>query len=209
MDINILIAVASDFESAIRAWGTTWVSTEGVTLYGGWHNVFNGVAGLINIACMTGWFGIYVSKKKQDMLWPDMTWVFIVAYDIWNFCYTYNCLPTHSWYCGLALLLAPTVANFFWNKGGWIQNRANTLAIWCMFAQVFPMFQDESKFAVQSVNNPNVNLTVSIIALVANVLALGYIMYRAKKQHVNPWLQEVFKGTRDYEQAIARQEVAA
>ena len=120
-------------------------------------------------------------------------WVFIVAYDIWNFCYTYNCLPTHSWYCGLALLLAPTVANFFWNKGGWIQNRANTLAIWCMFAQVFPMFQDESKFAVQSVNNPNVNLTVSIIALVANVLALGYILYRAKKQHVNPWLQEVFK----------------
>jgi len=47
--INILIAVASDFESAIRAWGTTWVSTEGVTLYGGWHNVFNGVAGLINL----------------------------------------------------------------------------------------------------------------------------------------------------------------
>ena len=65
--INILIAVVSDFESAIRAWGTTWVSSEGVTLYGGWHNVFNGVAGLINIACMTGWFGIYVSKKKQDL----------------------------------------------------------------------------------------------------------------------------------------------
>ena len=39
--INILIAVVSDFESAIRAWGTTWVSTEGVTLYGGWHNVFD------------------------------------------------------------------------------------------------------------------------------------------------------------------------
>lgn len=204
--INILIAVVFDFESAIRAWGTTWVSTEGVTLMGGWHNVFNGVAGLINIACMTGWFGIYVSKRKQDMLWPDMTWVFIVAYDLWNFCYTYNCLPTHSWYCGLALLLAPTVANFFWNKGGWIQNRANTLAIWCMFAQVFPAFQDESKFAVQSVNNPNVNLTVSIIALVANVLAFGYIMYRARKQHVNPWLQEVFTGTKDFEQAMARRE---
>ena len=207
--INILIAVVSDFESAVRAFGTTWVSTEGVVLMGGWHNVFNGIAGLINIFCMTGWWGIYRSKKGDDMLWPDMTWVYILAYDLWNFCYTYNCLPTHAWYCGLALLLAPTVANFFWNKGGWIQNRANTLALWCMFAQVFPMFQDESKFAVQSVNNPNVNLTVSIIALVANVLALGYIMYRAKKQHVNPWLQEVFKGTRDYEQAIARQEVAA
>ena len=148
-------AMGADFESAIRGWGTTWISTEGVTLYGGWHNVFNGVAGLLNIFCMTGWFGIYASKKKDDMLWPDMTWVFIVAYDLWNFCYTYNCLPTHAWYCGLALLLAPTVANFFWNKGGWIQNRANTLAIWCMFAQVFPMFQDYSMFSTQSVNNPN------------------------------------------------------
>ena len=202
--INILIAVVSDFESAVRAWGTTWVSSEGVTLMGGWHNVFNGAAGLINILCMTGWWGIYSSKKQQDMLWPDMTWVFIVAYDLWNFCYTYNCLPTHSWYCGLALLLAPTVANFFWNKGGWIQNRAFTLAIWCMFAQVFPMFQDYSVFSTQSVNNPNVNLVVSLIALVANVLALGYILVRAKKQGVNPWMQEIFKGTKDYEQAIAR-----
>ncbi len=206
--INILIAVVSDFESAIRGWGTTWISTEGVTLYGGWHNVFNGVAGLLNIFCMTGWFGIYASKKKDDMLWPDMTWVFIVAYDLWNFCYTYNCLPTHAWYCGLALLLAPTVANFFWNKGGWIQNRANTLAIWCMFAQVFPMFQDYSMFSTQSVNNPNVNLAVSLIALAANVLALGYILLRAKKQGINPWTKEVFKGTKDYEQAIARADEA-
>ena len=44
--INILIAVVSDFESAFRAWGTTWVSSEGVTLMGGWHNVFNGIAGI-------------------------------------------------------------------------------------------------------------------------------------------------------------------
>lgn len=204
--INILIAVVSDFESAFRAFGTTWVSSEGVTLYGGWHNVFNGVAGLINIACMTGWFGIYVSKKKQDMLWPDMTWVFIIAYDLWNFCYTYNCLPTHAWYCGLALLLAPTVAAMLWNKGGWIQNRAFTLAIWCMFAQVFPLFQDYSVFSVQSVNNPNVNLTVSIIALCANVAAFGYIMYRSKKLKRNPYLNEIFVGTRDYVKAMSRRE---
>ncbi len=207
--INILIAVVSDFESAIRAWGTTWVSSEGVTLYGGWHNVFNGVAGIINIACMTGWFGIYVSKKKQDMLWPDMTWVFILAYDLWNFCYTYNCLPTHSFYCGLALLLAPTVAAMFWNKGGWIQNRAFTLAIWCMFAQVFPAFQDYSVFSVQSVNNPNVNLAVSVIALVANVAAFAYIMYRAKKLKVNPYMNEVFAGTKDYDKAMTRRATPA
>lgn len=207
--INILIAVASDFESAVRAFGTTWVSTEGVTLYGGWHNVFNGIAGIINILCMTGWWGIYVSKKKQDMLWPDMTWVFIVAYDLWNFCYTYNCLPTHSWYCGLALLLAPTVANALWNKGGWIQNRAFTLAIWCMFCQVCPMFANDSIFAANSVNNPDVNLAVSLIALVANIAAFGYIVYRAKKLGVNPYTHEVFTGTRDFVKAMDRREDAA
>lgn len=204
--INILIAVASDFESAINAWGTTWVSSEGITLMGGWHNVFNGLAGIINILCMTGWWGIYVSRDKHDMLWPDMTWVYIIAYDIWNFCYTYNCLPTHAWYCGLALLLAPTVANFFWNKGGWIQNRANTLALWCMFAQVFPMFQDYSVFSTNSVNDPAVNLAVSVAALVVNIAALAYIIYRAKKLGVNPYKQEVFRGTRDFEQAMARAE---
>lgn len=202
--INILIAVVSDFESAVRAFDTTWVSTEGVVLMGGWHNVFNGIAGLINIFCMTGWWGIYRSKKGDDMLWPDMTWVYILAYDLWNFCYTYNCLPTHAWYCGLALLLAPTVANLFWNKGGWIQNRANTLALWCMFAQVFPMFQDYSVFSVNSVNNPSINLVVSLIALTVNVAAFAYIMYRAKKLGVNPFKHEVFKGTRDFDQAMAR-----
>ncbi len=202
--INILIAVASDFESAIMAWGSSFVSSEGVVLNGGWHNVLNGTAGILNILCMTGWFGIYISKKRQDMLWPDMTWVFIIAYDLWNFCYTYNCLPTHSWYCGIALLVAPTIAGLIWNKGGWIQNRAFTLAIWCMFAQMVPMFANDSIFAVQSVNNPDVNLVVSIIALTANVLALGYVIYRSKKMHVNPYTHEIWVGTKEYREAMAR-----
>ena len=153
--INILIAVVSDFESAIRAYqitgdfsGAWWASNEGVFLYGGWGNIVNGIAGLINIFCMTGWWGIYSSKKKDDMLWPDMTIWFIVAYDIWNFEYTYCNLPTHTWYCGVALLLAPTFANALWNKGGWIQNRAMTLATWCMFAQVLPLFQLSNTFSV-------------------------------------------------------------
>ena len=75
--ITILIAVASDFESAMNAFkvtgdfsGAWWASNEGVFLYGGWWNVVNGIAGLINIFCMTGWWGIYSSKDKnhQDML---------------------------------------------------------------------------------------------------------------------------------------------
>ena len=153
--INILIAVVSDFESAIRAYQITgdfsggwWAANDGVFLYGGWWNWVNGIAGILNIFCMTGWWGIYSSKKKDDMLWPDMTIWFIVAYDIWNFEYTYCNLPTHTWYCGVALLLAPTFANALWNKGGWIQNRAMTLATWCMFAQVLPLFQLSNTFSV-------------------------------------------------------------
>ena len=154
---NIIIAVVSDFESALAAYkitgdlsGAWWASNEGVFLYGGWWNVLNGIAGIINCFCMTGCWSIYSSsdKNKQDMIWADMTIWFIVAYDIWNFEYTYLNLPTHAWYCGLALLLAPTFANALWNKGGWIQNRANTLSIWCMFAQVVPTFQLCNTFSV-------------------------------------------------------------
>jgi len=140
--INILIAVASDFEHAIKFWHVWGLSNEGVLLYGGEHNIMNGIAGLFDIFCMTAWWNVYGSKDKKDMIWADMTWVFILVYDVWNFAYTYNSLPTHSWYCGIALLLAPTVAALCWNKGGWIMNRANTLAIWCMFAQIVPLFQE-------------------------------------------------------------------
>lgn len=224
--INILIAVASDFESAIRGAAALaetgsrwWLSSENVWLYGGWWNWVNGIAGILNILCMTGWWGIYTSKDKKDMLWPDMTVWFIIAYDLWNFEYTYNNLPTHAFFCGLALLLAPTVANAFWNKGGWIQNRANTLAIWCMFAQVFPAFQDDSVFTTIPVlyadgfMDPNVHPVaadptmqgvISIIALAANVIVLAVIIKRSKELKRNPYKEEIFVGTRDYELAMAR-----
>ena len=242
--INILIAVASDFESAIMGWNKWWLSSEGVWLYGGWHNVFNGLAGILNIFCMTAWWNVYPSKDKKDMIWADMTWVFIVVYDIWNFAYTYNCLPTHSWYCGVALLLAPTIAAICWNRGGWIQNRANTLAIWCMFAQVFPLFQETFKdgtqgwfpvLPVQYVNgidtvkeiyaaaggaeavtgttveavgataaNPNMMLFISALALITNIIALGYILYQAKKRHINPYKEDVFVNQKYYKDAMDR-----
>ena len=226
--INILIAVGSAFESAIKgsiALAQTgsrwWLSSEGVWLYGGWWNVVNGIAGILNILCMTGWWGIYTSKKKDDMLWPDMTWLYIVAYDIWNFEYTYNNLPTHAWYCGVALLLAPTVANALWNKGGWIQNRANTLALWCMFAQVFPLFQDKGIFAVipriyadgymdasvhPTAADPVAQGVIAIAALVVNVLVLAVIIKRSLEQKKNPYKEEIFIGTKDYEAAMARAE---
>jgi len=224
--INILIAVASDFESAIKGWYTWWESSEHVMLYGGWHNIMNGTAGLINIFCMTAWWKVFASKDKKDMIWADMTWVYILAYDVWNFTYTYNNLPTHTWYCGVALLLAPTIAALLWNRGGWIQNRANTLCIWCMFAQVFPLFQevftdgssksswatytsqyvDWSVIKAGSTQGANpVPMTIwSALALIINIVVIVYIIVVSKKRHINPYKEEVFVNQKYYKDAVER-----
>ena len=123
-------------------------------------------------------------------------------------------------WCGTAaLLLAPTFANHFWNKGGWIQNRANTLALWCMFAQVFPLFQDNSVFSTitsvyadgfmnpavrPTAANPTAQGVVSIVALVVNVVILASIIKRAKAQKKNPYKQEIFTDQRDFREAMER-----
>ena len=223
--INIMIANFSDVESAIK--GAQAVANGGASvLGGGWWNWLNALAGLLNIFCMTGWWGIYSSKKHDDMLWPDMTIWYIVAYDVWNFTYTYLNLPTHSWYCGLALLLAPTVAALMWNKGGWIQNRANTLGIWCMFAQTVPLFQIAAPFSVlptiyagqyhyalemtadtaPAAADPRAQGLFAILSFAINVLCLGVVIKRSIALKRNPYKQEIFVSTKDYEEAMARAE---
>ena len=128
-----------------------------------------------------------------------------------------------SWFCGVALLLAPTVANALWNKGGWIQNRANTLALWCMFAQVFPLFQDASVFTTISsvyadgvmnaavrpeLVNPVPQGVISILSVGINALALALIVKRSVEQKKNPYKNEIFTDTRDFQLAMARAEEA-
>ena len=127
--------------------------------------------------------------------------------------------PTHSWYCGLALLLAPTVAAALWNKGGWIQNRANTLATWCMFAQVFPLFQDASVFTTipvlyadgfmdaavrPTLVNPVPQGVISVLSLAINALVLAIVIKRSIQQKKNPYKNEIFTDTKDYQLAMAR-----
>lgn len=154
--VNICEAVMRDFEVGRYTTPVVEYANNQVQYYiGGAWNYMNGIAGILNIITITGWFGICIrtvtaKDKSRDMLWPDMLWFWIIAYDLWNFAYTYNCLPIHAWYCGFALLLAPTLCAFTVGKGAWLQHRAQTLALWCMFAQTFPSFQDASKWMVQS-----------------------------------------------------------
>jgi len=106
-----------------------------------------GIAGILNILAITGWWGITIRKKtpkdgSRDMLWPDMLWFWIIAYDIWNFAYIYNCIADHSFYCGAALLLSCTIPAFLIKKGAWLQHRVSTLALWIMFVIAVPTFAD-------------------------------------------------------------------
>ena len=197
--INICEAVARDFQI-----GSLHLSKEVfegmVTVSGSW-NYMNGIAGILNILTITGWLGICISNdKSKDMLWPDMCWFWIVAYDIWNFAYTYNCLPDHSWYCGIALLLAPTVAAFTLKKGAWLQHRAQTLALWCMFAMTAPGFIDESRFAVKSTHNATPLFIASLLALIANIAVFLYMIYKVIKTKRNPYLGELYTDLNSYKE---------
>ncbi|MCF7933394.1 MAG: DUF5692 family protein [Spirochaetia bacterium] len=189
--VNILEAVVRDMQ--IGSMGLVNEVFEGMATTSGLWNYLNGVAGILNIITITGWVGICISRKKsKDMLWPDMCWFWIVAYDIWNFAYTYNCLADHSWYCGIALLLAPTAAAFTLGKGAWLQHRAHTLALWCMFAMTVPSFIDDSMFAVRSTQDPRALMLVSALALAANGALLIYMLYRVVKTRRNPYTAELY-----------------
>jgi hypothetical protein len=196
-------AVARDFQVGFQYAGGG--IADGMYVLGGPWNFMNAIGGILNIITITGWIGITIRKKtsndnSRDMLWPDMLWFWIVAYDLWNFAYTYNCLPGHSWYCGFALLLAPTLCAFTSGKGAWLQHRAQTLAIWCMFAQTFPAFIDKGAFAVASSYNQLPLIAFSLASLAANVLVFIYMIYKVIRTKRNPYLGELYTDLSEYKE---------
>ena len=83
------------------------------------------------------------------MLWPDMIWVYVLAYDIWNFQYSLSESADTFLVLRSGTSSGTDFPSSLWNKGGWIQNRA-------------------------------------------------------KAQKKNPWKEEIFTDTRDYQEAMAR-----
>ena len=56
-----------------------------------------------------------------------------------------------------------------------------------------------------SVNaDPTAMIVVSALALIVNVVALSYIIYQAKKRHINPYTTDVFVNQKYYKDAAAR-----
>ncbi len=200
--INIMEAIFRDFE-VFSTYKELTVDEAGLTLLGGPWNVLNGIAGIILIFTLTGWMGIKVAKtKSRDMVWADQLWFWILAYDLWNVAYCYNCISTRAMYSGVALILSCTLAEAFCKRGIWLQHRAQTLALFGMFSLFFN-YQGSSLFGIEASYNPNAWMTLSVLALIANVACGVYEIYVIKKYKKNPLKEEVYTHLRAYKQNMA------
>ena len=199
--LNILEACVRDFQCySFGAWNGAYI--ENLWVMSGPWNIMNGIAGLLNIVTICGWLGIFVSKDRtKDMIWPDMIWPWIIAYDLWNFAYTYNCISDHSFYCGFALLLACTIPAFFIKKGAWLQHRAQTLGLWIMFVMTIPSFADRVA-PVPTTHNPKAFFVMSLLALLANAALAGYQFNKVRKNKLNILKDEIFTDSKAYKQVV-------
>ena len=201
LSINILEACFRDFQCY------SYGAFEGARINNLWvmsgpWNIMNGIAGILNIITICGWVGIYISKDRtRDMVWPDMIWAWIICYDLWNFAYTYNCISDHSVYCGVLLLLSCTIPTFFIKKGAWLQHRASTLGLWIMFIMTVPQFADEIQ-PIPTTHNPTAFFIVSFIALAANLALAIYQFKRVKANKLNVFNDEIYKGTKTYNDVL-------
>lgn len=186
--INIGEAVVRDFEVA----GLQGMH-DGVFMVGGPWNWMNGVAGILNLLTICGWAGIIVSRDaSKDMIWPDMLWFWIIAYDLWNFAYVYNCVGDHAFYAGAALLISCTIPAFFLKKGAWLQHRAHTLALWMMFTMAVPTFVSSSQFSVESSHDPVALFVVSALSLASNIAVAVYQVRVIVTRRRNPLRDELY-----------------
>ena len=194
LGLNILEAVVREFQ-VMGMHGTI----DDMFYMGGAWNAMNGIAGLINMVTMCGWFGIIISKDKHhDLVWPDMMWFWIIAYDLWNFAYVYNCLTDRAFYSA-ALLISCTIPAFAIKKGAWAQHRVHTLALYMMLMMTVPNFFVKGQFAVASTHSPAAYYTVSIIALVFNVGVGIYQIMKIVKSKKNPLKDNLYEDTKAYQ----------
>lgn len=195
--LNIAEAIFRDIEVFMN-FKTMAVDEAGLTLLGGPWNILNALAGVFLLLTLTGWMGIRVANtKERDMVWPDQLWFWIIAYDLWNAAYCYNCLSTRSMYAGLALLIACTVAELFIKKGVWLQHRAQTLALFGMFSLAVD-YQAIPAFGITATYNPAAWTALSALALIVNAAVFAYEVYRIVKYKRNPLKQEMFTELKAY-----------
>ncbi len=201
LSLNIAEAVYREFE-VFATYKVMTVDPAGILVMGGVWNILNGIAGILCIVTLTGFVGIKVSNDKtKDMIWPDMTWMYIVGYTIWNFAYVYNCISTRSMYAGVTILSAAFIAEMFFKKGAWLQHRAQTLSIFAMFSLSVDYHQ--SRFLnIVPIYSEQVLLALGIMSLVINGFVLLSMVITMVKYKKNPLKQEIYTHTKYYKKTI-------
>lgn len=195
--INIIEAIIREFE-VFSTYKTLTIDATNVALLGGSWNILNSIAGILLMLTLTGWMGIKISKdKSKDMVWPDQLWFWIIAYDLWNLSYCYNCISTRSMYAGLALLVSCTLCEFVFKKGVWLQHRAQTLALFGMFSLLID-YQSSELFSIVSSNKEEAWLILAIISLLFNLGVFVYEIFVITKYKKNPLKEEVFTHLKSY-----------
>ncbi|MEG2018183.1 MAG: DUF5692 family protein, partial [Clostridium sp.] len=199
--INIAEAVYREFEIFMQ-YKTLQVDAAGIAVLGGPWNILNAIAGILCIVTLTGFAGIKVSKdKSKDMIWPDMTWIYIVGYTLWNFAYVYNCLSTRSMYAGFTILTAAIVAEMFFKRGAWLQHRAQTLALYAMFSLSVD-FQRSEFFRIIPIYKESNLMTISVISFAFNVGMVLFMIYTIRKHKKNPLKEDIYVDTKYYKKTM-------
>lgn len=201
LSLNIAEAVYREFQ-VFSMYKTITVDPGGVLVLGGTWNIMNAVAGILTIVTLTGFVGIRVSKdKSKDMVWPDMTWMYIIGYTLWNFAYVYNCISTRSMYAGFGILLMAIVAEYVFKRGAWLQHRAQILSLYAMFSLSVD-FQSASYFKILPVYTENLMMGISVVSLLFNLGVFVYMIQTMIKYKRNPLKEELFTHTNAYKKNI-------
>lgn len=201
LSLNIAEAVYREVEVFLN-YKTMVVDASGVTMMGGYWNILNAIAGIITIVTLAGFVGIRVSNDKyKDMVWPDMTWMYITGYTLWNFAYVYNCISTRSMYAGFGILAAAVIAELVSKQGAWLQHRAQILSIYAMFSLSID-YQASTLFQIVPVYKSSMWITISLVSFVFNVWFLGYMIKTVKKYKLNPLKEEIYGQTRYFKKTI-------
>jgi len=208
---NIIQAVISDFRVGSNFFGmppTFNVASSSYVIGGAW-NYMNSIAGILNVLAITGFVGITLRKdtendNSRNVIWPDMLWLYIIPFSIWNFVFIYNTVPHRTMFSGAVVLIASIVlALTKGGKGSWIQHRMYILTLWFFFIMTFPAFTNDSIWRVDSTYNPTIHFALALVSLVANALLALYIFVKWYITKRNPYTGELHTDLKEYQEVKA------
>ena len=201
LSINIAEAVFRELQIFVT-YKTLTVDAGGIVVQGGPWNILNAIAGVFTIITLTGFVGIRVSKdKSRDMIWPDMTWPYVIGYTLWNYAYVYNCISNRSLYAGFGILTAAVIAEYFFKRGAWLQHRAQILSLYTMFSLSVD-FQTASFFKVIPTYSTGALMSLSVLSFVFNLGVFFFMVYTVRQRKVNPIRQELYVHTDAYKKTL-------